>query len=250
MDIELTSERTQYYCKFIKLPEPSSRRKNHMIGYEPINNDTIGVLHHILVYTCTGISELEMLAHHGDNQVTDDYFRCGDYTMEYFQKCLHSVAVWAVGGSGIDFKEDVGYPINGDYRADRYALMEVHFDNPSETKPIHFQKAGLKLKFARNDRDIDAGLMNLGASWMFYLPPKQEKFSLWGTCSRDCLSHANGQNDFEFNIFAAFAHGHRHLTDLTLSKVSKNSKNETVTKQVFKETNYDRFYQGMHTSIT
>ena len=213
-----------------------------MIGYEPINNDTVGVLHHVLMYTCSGITQAEMDNHHSESEITNEYFRCGDYTMSYLQKCFHAVAVWAVGGSGIDFKENVGYPINGDFGADRFALMEIHFDNPSEVKPVHIQKAGLKLKFARDDRDIDAGLMNLGASWMFYLPPKQEKFSLWGTCSRDCLSHASGQADeFEFNIFAAFAHGHRHLTDLTVSKVSNNG---TTVNQVFQETNYDRFYQG------
>jgi len=43
-------------------------------------------------------------------------------------------------------RQNVGYPINGDFGADRYALMEVHFDNPSEVKPAHVQKAGLKLK--------------------------------------------------------------------------------------------------------
>jgi len=92
---------------------------------------------------------------------------------------------------------------------------------------------------------MDAGLMNLGASWMFYLPPRQEQFSLWGTCSRDCLASANDNSkEFEFNIFAAFAHGHRHLTDLTLSKVSTDSKNRTLAKQIFRESNYDRFYQG------
>ena len=84
--------------------------------------------------------------------------------------------------------------------------------------------------------------MSLGASWMFYLPPKQENFSLWGTCSRDCLSRASGQKDeFKFNIFAAVAHGHPYLTDLTVSKVSNNG---TTVNEVFRESNYDRFYQG------
>jgi len=54
VDVELTNERTQYFCKFIQLPEPNERKSKHMIGYQPVNNDTIGVLHHVIIYTCSG----------------------------------------------------------------------------------------------------------------------------------------------------------------------------------------------------
>ena len=66
--------------------------------------------------------------------------------MAAFQKCFHAVAVWAVGGTGIEFSGDVGYPINGDYGTDRFAIMEIHFDNPSQIKPQHPINVGLKLK--------------------------------------------------------------------------------------------------------
>ena len=54
VDVELTDERTQYFCKFIQLPEPNEKKSKHMIGYQPVNNDTIGVLHHVIIYTCSG----------------------------------------------------------------------------------------------------------------------------------------------------------------------------------------------------
>ena len=54
VDVELTNERTQYFCKFIQLPEPNEKKSKHMIGYQPVNNDTIGVLHHVIIYTCSG----------------------------------------------------------------------------------------------------------------------------------------------------------------------------------------------------
>ena len=66
IDVELTDEKTQYYCKFIKLSELNPQKlydpstghryewdiKKHLIGYQPLNNDTIGVLHHVIIYTC------------------------------------------------------------------------------------------------------------------------------------------------------------------------------------------------------
>merc|ERR1712131_324388 len=243
VDVELTNERTQYFCKFIQLPEPNEKKSKHMIGYQPVNNDTIGVLHHVIIYTCSGITDEERNRHHADAKLTDDYFKCGDYTMEYFMKCFHAVAVWAVGGTGLEMPENVGYPINGDDSADRWALMEVHFDNPSETVPEKLPiRAGLKMQYAKERRPMDAGLISSGASWMFYLPPKQKEFSLWGTCSNHCLEAA-GLED-KITVFAGMAHGHRHLKDLTLSKVTKNRDGEvTAVEEVFREENYDRMYQ-------
>ena len=82
-----------------------------------------------------------------------------------------------------------------------------------------------------------------GASWMFYLPPKQNEFSLWGTCSNHCLEAAG--NDNNITLFAGMAHGHKYLKSLTLSKVTKDANGNVATvKKVFGEDNYDRMYQG------
>ena len=78
-------------------------------------------------------------------------------------KCFHAVAVWAVGGTGLEMPDNVGYPINGDDTADRWALMEVHFDNPSETVPEKLPiRAGLKMQYAKERRPMDAGLISSG----------------------------------------------------------------------------------------
>ena len=60
----LTDEPTQYFCKFIKLPEPTGFSSNQMIGYEPLTNDTDGILHHVMIYTCSGITQDDMSRHH------------------------------------------------------------------------------------------------------------------------------------------------------------------------------------------
>ena len=79
-------------------------------------------------------------------------------------KCFHAVAVWAVGGTGLEMPDNVGYPINGDDTADRWALMEVHFDNPSETVPEKLPiRAGLKMQYAKERRPMDAGLISSGS---------------------------------------------------------------------------------------
>ena len=115
-----------------------------------------------------GITEEERNRHHDEAKLTDDYFKCGDYTMEYFMKCFHAVAVWAVGGTGLEMPENVGYPINGDDSADRWALMEVHFDNPSEKVPEVLPiRAGLKMQYAKERRPMDAGLISSGSDQKF-----------------------------------------------------------------------------------
>ena len=61
--------------------------------------------------------------------------------------------------------------------------------------------------------------MNVGAMFQFYLPPRQKNFSLWGTCSKNCLNAAHGSDEeTDLKIFAAFAHGHQFMTDLALIK--------------------------------
>lgn len=213
-----------------------------MIGYEPLTNDTDGILHHVMIYTCSGITPEDMERHLNDAKLSEDYFKCGDYTMEYFQKCFTGAMLWIAGAPGFEFPSNVGYPINGAYSTDRYALMEVHFDNfPQKTKSTP-TRAGVTLKYAKSQRAINAGYLMTGATWMFYLPPNQKDFSLRGTCHGSCLKAAKLNDTDEITIFAGMAHGHTQMTGLKLSKVSENGE---VT-EIFTENNYARLYQGKY----
>ena len=98
---------------------------------------------------------------HNKTKVTDDYFKCGDYTMEYFEKCFEAVAVWAVGGTGLQMPEHVGYPV-GHHYGESWGLMEVHFDNNQGAFPEKPIRAGLRLQFAKENRPIEAGLISTG----------------------------------------------------------------------------------------
>ena len=240
VDAILTDEPTQYFCKFLKLPEPNGTFSNQMIGYEPLTNDTDAILHHVMIYSCSGITQEEMIRHHEDSKLSEEYFKCGDYTMEYFQKCFTGVMLWIAGAPGFEFPSNVGYPINGDFSTDRYALMEVHFDNFPQKAKSTPTRAGVTLKYSKSKREFNAGYLMTGATWMFYLPPKQKDFSLRGTCSGSCLKAAKLNDTDEITIFAGMAHGHTHMTSLKLSKISENGE---VT-EVFTEKSYARMYQG------
>ena len=148
--------------------------------------------------------------------------------------------VWIAGSPGFDFPPNVGYPVNGDYSTDRYALMEVHFDNFPQKAKLTPTRAGVTLKYSKTQREINAGYLMTGATWMFYLPPKQTDFSLRGTCSGKCLKAAHLNDTNEITVFAGMAHGHTHMTELKLSKVSEDG---NVT-EIFTEKNYARLYQG------
>ena len=103
---------------------------------------------------------------HNWTKVTTDYFKCGDYTMEYFEYCFHAVAVWAVGGTGLQMPENVGFNV-GRANEDNWALMEVHFDNHAGTVPDKPIRAGLRLKYAKESRPIEAGLLSTGFDHKF-----------------------------------------------------------------------------------
>lgn len=46
-----------------------------------------------------------------------------------FYQCRQQVmAVWAVGGQGTTYPEDIGYPLYNEGK-DMYVLMEMHYDN-------------------------------------------------------------------------------------------------------------------------
>ena len=56
---------------------------------------------------------------------------------------------------------------------------------------------------------------------MFYLPPAQESFKLYGSCNKECLqAAAKNENDYNMTIFAASSHGHMYMQKQKLSKIT------------------------------
>ena len=56
---------------------------------------------------------------------------------------------------------------------------------------------------------------------MFYLPPAQESFKLYGSCNKECLQAAAGiDTNYNLTIFAASSHGHMYMQQQKLSKIT------------------------------
>merc|ERR1712227_650608 len=103
--------------------------------------------------------------------------------------------------------------------------------------------SGLRLKFSNTPRQFEAGHLSLGATWMFYLPPNQENFSLYGSCNKECLAAAATLSEFEngekIKIFAASSHAHKYATSIKLSQI----RNGQEINRLVDEPYYDRMYQ-------
>ena len=89
-----------------------------------------------------------------------------------------------MGSTKFNFPDHVSYPMEH-----KYALLEVNYHNPKGDSGISMN-SGLKLHYEPSKRQYDAGHFQLGATWMFYLPPAQTDFELSGTCSKECLAAA------------------------------------------------------------
>ena len=228
----LASTRTQYWCKFVRLgnDDEADERKLHVVGFKLDSNaESRPYLHHALLYQCDGFPAY--------GHAIDDEFACGDYTMAFLGQCFHAVAIAAVGSSTFHFPQKAGYPINQN-DGERFALLEVHYDNPMGHSGVQLN-SGLELTYTSALRQFDAGHISLGATWMFYLPPQQEHFKLYGSCNKECLAAATRSNNYQINIFAASSHGHKYAQSIRLSKV----RGLDEVQRIVDEPHYDRLYQ-------
>ena len=119
--------RTTYYYHAFKIPDSiTSNGKKHITKIDVLE-DNAGKLHHILLYECTApISDADLAL--STSGVT---YRVQNMP-SVVRQCQGSslVFTWAIGNSGFDFPEDVGYPMTatvGDGL--KYGLMVIHYDN-------------------------------------------------------------------------------------------------------------------------
>lgn len=86
--------------------------------------------------------------------------------------------------AGENFPKHVGLPL--DSGKVRYYMLEVHFDNPSMKRTK--DTSGLRLKYTRNLRKNDGGIIATGISphYLHVIPPGQKEYKSVGYCSTDC----------------------------------------------------------------
>ena len=186
---------TTYWCKLVEFDQTE---KQHIVEIEPIVTEgNEKNVHHILLYTCSGqlpVSEYEGFCM--SPTMPSELFECYQNTI---------IVAWGIGAGPFTFPQNVGYPVGGDVGT-RFALMEIHYDNPDPTRSFT-DHSGLRLWTTKTYRQHEAGLLAVGygVSRKMIIPPQQETYLMEGFCHGDCTSEALGHN---ITIFAGLLHMH------------------------------------------
>lgn len=78
--------------------------------------------------------------------------------------------------------------MGGSENAEKYFLLEIHYNNPSLKKNIQ-DFSGVRFYTTTNYKKNEFGIFVIGTGETFngiIVPPKTDKFSLAFTCSTDC----------------------------------------------------------------
>ncbi|KAK9745801.1 Copper type II ascorbate-dependent monooxygenase, C-terminal domain [Popillia japonica] len=121
-----------------------------------------------------------------------------------WEKCTTPAIAWAIGSKGENFPKHVGLPL--DSGKVRYYMLEVHFDNPSMKRTK--DTSGLRLKYTRNLRKNDGGIIATGISphYLHVIPPGQKEYKSVGYCSTDCTREIFPKDGI--NVVSVLLHSH------------------------------------------
>ncbi|XP_023242126.1 DBH-like monooxygenase protein 1 [Centruroides sculpturatus] len=190
---------TEYFCTFIRVPHLD--RKNHIIEFGPlIQPGHEGVVHHMLLYECTGVTNETVLKY-----ADKSYHRC--YTKNLVPKfpfCLTANLAWAFGGSKFYFPENAGHPLG--LPDAEWFLLEVHYDNPSLKTAV--DNSGLRITYTPKLRKYDSSVLATGNLWYpcMFVPPKQKEFVISGHVAPSCLKQRVPPGGIK--VFSILLHSH------------------------------------------
>ncbi|XP_067938987.1 DBH-like monooxygenase protein 1 [Watersipora subatra] len=193
-------EATTYYCAFIAPPELEA--VHHMISIEPlISAGNEGVVHHILLFACYGVSD-ELIR---NNSKTEGV--CGTAEMpEFSDNCSTTIHGWAVGGGTFYFPEKAGYPLGGpDGSAPNYFQIQMHYDNP-EGLNTFVDSSGLRVTYTPTVREHEAAVFPVGLVEGIAVPPAAEKFKIVSYCDGSCTNQFLPEEGIE--IYGYLLHTH------------------------------------------
>lgn len=222
---------TIYYCTAYALPR--FEQPIHIVRWEPIitrgNED---VVHHVLIYECETLSDADLRyrgsCHTGN--MPPSLSRCNFGT---------PLAIWAVGGSTFDYPKHVGMPL-GRPDSPRFALMEIHFDNP--TRRVVTDDSGVRFWSTPTLREIDGGVLVTGMNTnpQFLIPPGRANHEEYAWCPGVCtrsLFPAGG-----ITIFASMLHAHLLGRRIRLS----HSRQGVELPDIIDDRGYDFDFQDAH----
>ncbi|XP_032219319.2 DBH-like monooxygenase protein 1 isoform X2 [Nematostella vectensis] len=217
-NITVPSATTSYMCKPYVFPLFSEKRQ--IIKVEPIvTPGNEGYVHHTVVYGCKSTFNPNLTTVTGPCydriNMPPDITSCAGQS---------SLWAWAVGAGPFFYPKHVGFAIGAGH-GPRYVVMEVHYDNPSNTEGVA-DYSGLRFHHTAQTRMYDAGM--IWAGWAPFdamiIPPQQKEWISVGYCSGECTEAGFAQStlpDKGINIIAILLHTHlqgvkiwtRHIRD-------------------------------------
>lgn len=166
---------TSYMCRAFAFPPGVPL---HALTFEPlIDPEGAPYVHHMILYASS-----------------KDYTKVGDASGVVDCTAMPDVDgplwVWAVGGETMVLPPGVGIRVGGDTiglagdvsGGQGYALLQVHYNNPSKTALVR-DRSGVLIRVTDSLRPIDGGLVGLGARAGAIRIPASRTYGLEGTCS-------------------------------------------------------------------
>ncbi|KAM3913327.1 putative DBH-like monooxygenase protein 2 [Leptodactylus fuscus] len=194
-DFLVPDQDTTYACTF--RPMPSVSKKHHIITYDAIQDpDTIGIVHHILIYVCPNNTEIV-------TEVGDCYG--GD---PRFSQCMSATFGWAVGGEQFDYPADAGFSI-GTEGDPMYIRLEIHYSN-FEYKEGLKDSSGIRIFYTPEIRPNDCGVLMAGIFTfpIQFIPPRTQEFRNYGLCNTHLMDDILGAPIPDLTVTTFLLHGH------------------------------------------
>jgi len=115
---------------------------------------------------------------------------------------------WALGIGKVEMPAEAGFRIGMDFPAARYAVIEIHFDNPQSLTDV-VDNSGFTMVHTPNLRQHDASSIIVGDPLVKFgdrgrIPGGLDQVHYEGVCPSECtqkMSH-------EINVFSDFLHMH------------------------------------------
>ena len=157
---------TTYACQSFELPVDKRR---HIVALEPIINDeSIGIAHHVLVYQCSEPSPWyqEHLPSQGGPKICKGRGSFGGASdpavLDFLaNSCSTGVYAAATNGTAVIFPPEAGMAVSDQEGDLRYIYAEFHYDNTPQKKNL-VDTSGFRAYYTDTPREHDIGFLILG----------------------------------------------------------------------------------------
>jgi len=147
------------------------------------------------------------------------------------------MAAWAIGGGPFIFPETIGYPIGGQNNT-RYAIMEVHYDNPDQLATLS-DNSGIRYTVTPTMRPKEAGIYAQGyvVDPSYTIPPGQSDAVITAVCPAKCTQASFPPTGI--NVIATLLHAHTAGKAISV----QHFRNGAEQKPILVDSSYDFNFQ-------